>query len=75
MTSTADTAIFSYVDIEKDEAGWWVVKLGSTVKGGVPVRERVRCFEHSKLAPRAARNAAHDLAWHISETDSLQYLA
>lgn len=66
--------VYNFVDIDKDDAGWWVVLLGRTRAGGVPVREPLRLFPHSRLAPRSARHAAHYHALKVSAETGLQYV-
>jgi hypothetical protein len=66
--------IFSYMDIERKPEGWWVVKLGCTVAGGDQVKEYVRFYPHSRLAPKSARYAAHDYAWTHAPKLGLSYL-
>lgn len=68
-----DWTIWSYLDIEKDAAGWWVVRLGQTY-GGDRARERVRFFEAGRLDPGTARYAAHLYAMSLT-TPSLRYVA
>lgn len=74
QTTVPDPVLWTYLDIESDEDGWWVVRLGCTKAGGVPVKEPLRLFPHSRLDSGSARYAAHCHAFNLSNTTDRRYL-
>jgi hypothetical protein len=75
MTTENEEIVWGFIDIEKTQDGWMVVRMGYTLAGGVQVKEPIRLFMHSNLDPQAARFAAHRYAFHTSNLTDRRYLA